>query len=793
MGSGTNITQFPSDLMDPKKKQEKKYALDYCKAFLDEHRKGLTHPSLGWKGKEYDDCEYIRYRAYAEGNQDNTKYKQLLQHMRPNGKGKKNVSHTALDHSIIPVAPRIVKNLVGKILGVDMEEHLVAIDPVSVNESRQKKYEVLSYMSNKGFLTELAKKGNIDLNEINPIPEGAPEPDDQLNLNEYVDLFFKNEAMMQFMDFITQNMDANNKEQLLDEIANELVKIGIFGIKVFLDPSGRVRFRRVIIEEAITNNCRHKDFRDLSRVGEFIHVTIAELRVMWPNQPEKVYRDIANKASKDKYTQGSSYYQQVFSDTGQCPYDDQRITIFDAEWKSSDMVSKVVKPGPNGNMRVYDKPYDWASKLDPKEYKEKYPDRDIVSRVDENWYKAKYIMGTEHVFDFGMATNMLRESTNTTKASSNFIIMATEPIMKHITPILDSIQLDWLKHQSHLINSLPRNISIEMSALEGLSISKGGKKMEPREVLALYYETGIMLWRRKDWRGSGSQFKPIEEMKTQISPAAGQHLEFILQKINLLRNISGLPEVADGTVANPEIGKGVMQEAISSVHDTMKSMFNSYRFGYTHLVRKVLDFTMDSVVHFGGKQYKEALGIDSVTFMRIVEDISSRELGILVKVGPDSEQKAFLQNMILEAQKTQSIDAETAYMLQKEKNPYRVVMILRQKKQEMQRAAQEAEQAKIQAELQKNAESAKISAENRIMELEREFELKKDYELHLAEIEREKEKLKTANAILLAKVERGLDMDENEQKQAQELEKIAQQGLMQQRQAQEKAPANAGA
>lgn len=774
MGSSTNITPFPSDLIDPALKQKADYALKYCRAFMDEHHRNATHPSLGWGRSDGDEPSvYQTYRDYARGDQSTDKYKMLLSHLRPNGKGKKNTSHTAIDHAIIPVAPRIVKNLVGKILGIDMQEHLTAVDPVSTSEKRKKKSQILSYMSNKGFLEGLAKKGNVNLDSLSPIPEGIPEPSDQLNIDTYVELFFKNEAMLHLMDFITINMDANDKEKFLDEIATELVEIGIYGAKAYIDNAGRVKFRRVMVEDTIMNRCRHDDFRDQTRIAEFIYVTISELRSMWPNQPEKVYLEIAQKSSKGKYDNSVAHYEGIIAKTGQCPYDDQRVTIMDAEWKSSDQVSKVIKPSSkDGKLRVYDKPYDWASKLDEEQYKEKFPDREIIGRVDKNWYKAKWIVGTNYVFDYGLATNMLRESTNLAEAKSNYIFMSTEPVMKHIIPILDSIQLDWLKHQQHLINSLPRSMTIEMSALEGLSISKGGKKMEPREVLALYYETGIMLWRRKDWRGSGAQFKPIEEMKTQISPAAEQHLSFILQKINLLRNISGLPEVADGTVVNPDIGKGVMQETISSVHDTMRKMFNAYRFGYTHLVRKVLDLTVDTVVHMGGQFYKESLGLESTTFMKIVQDISVRELGIIVEVGPDSEQKAFLQQMIVEAQKTQTIDPETAYMVQKEKNPYRVVMILKQKTMEMQKIAQQSEQAKVDAELEKNMRSAQESSKVKIEEMEKENELKKDLELHKYELDIQRNKAETANQVLLKKLELGHKLEENEQQALLDLAKI---------------------
>jgi len=757
-------SNFPSDLWDPKKKQGKDYSLKYGKAFLHEHEKGLTSSSFGFRGKSFEGDDMTRYRMYAKGEQPTDKYKTIYSHQRNVGKGKRNLSHTAIDYSILAVAPRIVQNLVGKLLGQDMTVNISAVDPISVSEKNKTKHKIVTYLHNKGFLEKIAEKANFDVQDLSPIPEGVPEPSDQLNLDDYTDLFFKNKWLMEMKDFITHNYEVNDADKLLEELATDLVEVGAGGIRVWMDRQGNVKFRRCVVEETVANNCRFEDFRDLTRVGEFIYVTIAELRSLWPGQPEQTYLDIANGATS-KYSSSANHYTSRYHESGSFPYDDERVRIFDYTWKSSDQVSKVIKEDTKtGHQDVFNKPYNWAAKINREEYKERFPNREIIERVDENWYQAKLIVGTNHIFDYGLATNIIREGSNMSRTRPNFILQRTPPIMKHIIPVLDQIQLNFLKWQQHVMTSMPRQMSIEMTALENISLTKGGKKMTPKEALALYFETGIILWRRTNWRGSEAQFKPIEHHPGNISQLADQHYGFIISGIDLLRYLVGLPEVTDSTVPNPEIGKGVMMEAISSVADTMRRLYNSWKFSYKALARNVLDLTVDSVIYFGGDQYVNALGIDSVVFTQLVQELSSRELGIIIEIGPDSEKRVFLQQMIIKAQENQQIDAETAYILQHEKNYLRVVLILKQKAVEAQKAQSQAVQEQTKAELDKNAASTNIANEGEINKLIKENELAIKLADHKHQLKVIEDDNIAKNDIILKKLEHDQELDENEQK-----------------------------
>ena len=753
-----DIKGFPSQFVPQDVKASPKYAMVFAHAFHKEHKDGKTSPHFGFDEKS----DQALYRMYADGNQPTGIYKNRLSHLRTLGKGKQNLSFLTIDWSVLAVAKRFVDNIIGKILDVQMDTSVKAIDPLSVQEQQQKKYEILTYMDQKGFLEQISETSGINFDDMNPVPKGIPEPDSEMDIDVYIDLFFKNRVALEFKDLIDLGFEHNNINQVMEEYVTDLVKVGSGAIEAYLMPNGTPKLRKMIVENTITNNFIHPDGRDITRFGEYIQVPISELKELWPGQPENVYREIANHASNGKYGYMMNDYQEYIDEHNICPWDDQKTTIFRFRWKSADKTKNVLKRK-KGSAYLYEKDSKWLDDVDLEVYKEKNPNNEPIFQEMQNWYGGTWVVGTKYIFGTGLQTNMLRDSTNLAISTPNVIFRRTSILMKSCKTILDSIQINWLKFNQHSQNSRVNGLSIEMSAFENISLSAGGKKIEPREALALYYETGTLLWRRKDWRSSGSQWKPVEELKNGMATAAYDHLKMCFDLINLLRDVSGLPSVADSTVPNPEIGKAVMQQAVSSVRDTMRKLFNAYWFSYSDLAKKMLELTQDSITFYSADMYKNALGIDSVKFLEMVKGINAREFSIVVEVEPEGEEKQMLLSMIQDAQKQELIDPETAFLLIQMKNPYKKLLLLKQKTRERKREMAQMESNKVNAELQKNVQSVEASTQAELQKLQAENELKKDFAMFEAQLEESLDDKKTANQVLLKRMETGAQLTANEE------------------------------
>jgi hypothetical protein len=720
---------FPDMLAPQRIKQADEYGLQFAKAFHGEHVDGRTSSGFGFAHQSQS--EFALYRRYAHGEQPSEIYKTKLAHLRNLSKGKANSSLLNVDWSILRVAPKLVNNLVGKLIAEETEVDVQAIDPISISESKQKKYELLAFMHSKKMLESVGQATGADLaGELNPVPQGLPEPQNELDVEAYADLFFKNRLALEMEDFIRIGFENNNLEQIKEEFATDLVEVGMGGIKVWLSEDGIPKMRRIIPEETIVSASRYPDFRDAPRFGEYIYPTVAELRIIWPGQPEKVYREVAKQCNPSEFKKlgisGDYYVDEHFYGF---PYDEFKVTILDFEFQSVDTTHRVIKKK-NDNMRVYEKGDEWTPR-ERQKYKEKFPDRKVITQEIQNWYGGMWVVGTNYIINYGLKTNMLRDATNLAVSPSNFILRKTNILMKVLKPIFDQIQVNWLKYQQHIAQSRPNGLEIEMSAFEDISLSKGGQKLSPKEALALYYETGTLVWRRKDWRGSGAQWKPVNELRSSDLSGAANHLEMIIKLIDQLRYLSGIPEVSDSTLPDPKIGKAVTEMTIMGVNDTLRKMSNGYFAVLDAAAKRMLEATQDALVHYDGSIYKDAVGLDSVEFMRLVKDVNFRQFGIRIKMSPDNTERQITQQMLAQAHQEKTIDPETYYMLITERNPHRVVRILKKKTMERQREAMQQQQSVAQMEVEKNKASSMASAQGKIAEIEAEKQAK--LELLMAE------------------------------------------------------------
>lgn len=80
--------------------------------------------------------EFNTNRDYANGTQDTSKYKQVLNSLDPNnGDG----TLLNIDWSPVPIIPKFVKIVVNKILSREPYPNLEAVDPLSLTEKERKK------------------------------------------------------------------------------------------------------------------------------------------------------------------------------------------------------------------------------------------------------------------------------------------------------------------------------------------------------------------------------------------------------------------------------------------------------------------------------------------------------------------------------------------------------------------------------------------------------------------------------------------------------------------------------
>lgn len=754
---------YPSHFVDPKTKSLKPWCLKYVQAIDSEHNKGTGSYNM-FRSKAED---YAVWRAYAAGNQDVDQYKKLLlnpKHKREGGKKNRDkLSYKNLDWSILAIAPKFVNVLVGRLIGQDNTIGVNAIDAKAVNERKKKKVDYTEYVLNQQFLAGVSKQTGIQFET--PVEDDViPPPTNLGEVRMHMEMFYKENYCLELMDMLALLNDQDNYSQVLKEVAEDLIKVGV-GITKTYRIGNRIKRRRVIPERFVSNNCKSEDFKDFNHGGEYWDLTIGELRELAQNQfTVDEYKKIAESTGWSNNVNIDEYFQQNHS----YPFDHLRITVFDGVWFSPDQETWQEKPNRFGNVTVYEKDWDWMSHVSTDEFNtspiNKAARSKIVRRELNNLYQGMLVVGTDYLFNFGKCKDMLRNESDIGTAIGPYMIysLGFDSIMRQLKTVFDSIQRNWLQYQHHINRSRPMGLDIEYSALQGISIGgKGSEPMRPKDVLELYFDTGILLWKRRDWAGNVSNsWRPVNELENGLSPAAKDHFVNILNEIDLLRSMVGLTEQAAAETPNAELGKKVSEISFAAVDDAVRYIHHAFDQINIGTSKRTVMHISAMASNGMAPDYTEALGLDSMALLGSLGDIGAHEYGAYLIKESSRDQKMFLQQQIAESQRAGYLLPEEAMEIQQEKNPYRAIRLLKMYRQQKEAREMEKMQQTYQAELQKNIESANATEQAKQGTLEAEWGLKGDFEFAKARATMLVKREEVRNAILLAKVEQGGKLSE---------------------------------
>ena len=167
---------FPDPFASPDVKASREYGLQYAKAVEGQWGKGDDQSSMFRKRLR----QFERNRDYANGTQDTSVYKQILNSLDPNnGDG----TLLNLDWSPVPIIPKFVKVVVNRVLSRKPYPNVEAIDPVSMVERQEAKAEIEVAIEERDSLMQAQSLG-LNLN-IDPasLPESTEEAEIYMDVN----------------------------------------------------------------------------------------------------------------------------------------------------------------------------------------------------------------------------------------------------------------------------------------------------------------------------------------------------------------------------------------------------------------------------------------------------------------------------------------------------------------------------------------------------------------------------------------------------------------------------------
>jgi hypothetical protein len=503
-----------------------------------------------------------------------------------------------------------------------------------------------------------------------------------------------------------------------------------------------------------------KNFQDAQHVGEVIELTISELKQWAGDQfAEDEYRKIAENVS-GKYGNPRFMPENGTINRG---YDKWKIRVLDMEFFSVNEDVYEQRVNRRGN-----KVFGLTNYNAKNNKKEKF-----VRTSYKVVYKGCWIVDTDYCFNTGLATDMKRTKSNLVDTELSYHLYAPDfyrmkavGMMEQLMPIADQIQIAWYRLQNVINSARPKGISIEMGALEDVPLGKGGEAMEPMKLIDLFEKKGILVYRRTDMQGRQMNYKPIEELNNGLGNEATQYFALIQSYIQMIRDITGLNELTDGSTPDPKMLTTIAKAAMEGSNNSLHHILEGDRHLLERLSSAVILRIQDAIKHGPIEGYIKALGKNTVDFIKVSTDVSNYEYGILIENKPTDVERQRLQQYIqasLGDGVNGTLDMEDAIFIESIDNlkmaqrvlAYRIKKKRNQRMQEAQQ--QQAMNAQVQQQAALTAEQAKqqtlqaeMTLKAQIVDLEKKYDLaildkKYQYEIEL-------EKLRSGSKIDVAKV-----------------------------------------
>jgi hypothetical protein len=722
---------FPDENIDPKRKTEKPFLLQYCRAAYSAYG-DTPFGSIGWRSRD----KYEWVKTYARGSQTIDRYKKVL---TPDQDPTNNT--LVVDWSVLPIIPKFRRIALGLLEKQNWDVQIDPIDPLAQTELEQK----ITLMKMKATMRDAQKEvmGDKVAMPTDIMPgEGEPEDIDGIKIYE---IGLRHKTAMEAEQAVELTFSQNDYESQRRQTLQDLFDYGVSAYKDYRD-GDLVGFRRVDPRRLILSYCTYPDFRDLRYAGEILEVPVAQVIQMSNGELTKedidmIYKFASTNQWRPSTPVGNAYYGS-YSDF----WNRGKVQVLDLEIISADELVREERVDRRGNTIFGRASYD-----DYNNKKDKYKRKQV-----QGVYRCKWIVGTDIIFDYGKQYDIKRDPINMARAKSSYHInacdffdMKTFSRMEAIIPYADAIQLAYYRLQHELNTSVPKGFNINLAALEEVSLSGGGQTMKPSDIIDLYLQRGVLVSRSTTFDGRPNP-PAITELQGGTGGAIAEYWNLINQNLDMIRQTLGLNELTDGSTPNPKLLTTVAQLAASGTNNALSDIVYSDKQITQSLSEAIIIRVQDIVRTTDGVAIADSLGKGTVELLKVSPDITRYTFGISIVDKPTAEEKAKLDELIKVALQQGQLDISDVIRLNNIPNikqaelflAYKVRKNMERKQQEalqmqqqngqiQQQSAMAAEQAKqqtaqMQAQIDIQLVQAKAEMEAKLIELRGQFDLERE-------------------------------------------------------------------
>ena len=704
---------FPDPLVSQEEKLQKSYGLKYAKAI--EGQWGNTQDNTSTYGGRKN--IFARNRDYANGTQDTAIYKQLLNTNDPNnGDG----SLMNLDYTPVPVLPKFVRVVVNKILSRNMHPNVEAVDPLSSSEKDREKNIMKNKVQARPQMMALEEKMGAPVLDMpaEQIPETLEEAEILMDTN------LKTDAEIAAQIATDTTLQWNNfEDNTYRRCINDLTSLGMAVVKRSNDPNYGIKLDYVDPIHFIHSYTEDPNFEDITYAGHVREVTLDELkRLAGDGLTDEDMKKLAKKARRST---SNKYPNHPYSSGGlkKENFSNYVVEVLDFEFMSVDCMYFEEKQNQYGNTNFFYEGFEY------KEKKGSVYDRTPHKMEIEVVYAGTYILGTDHLINYGLKTNVPKNMHDISRARMSYSVVATNMVANMPKSMVDScvgfadmLQLTHLKIQQAIAKAKPDGLVIDIEGLENVQLGKGGE-LQPLDLHDIYEQTGVFYYRSKNPEG-GFQNPPVREIGNSIRNI-NELIGLYNHYLRMIRDTTGINEAVDASTPKSDALVGVQQQAIAASNNATYDITNAsmvlFKAVCQDVVKCVQILPADSLIH---KAYRNAIGEANISVLQTFSDLPMYNFGVHVMRDMEDKDKAYMEQNIQMSLNQKEIDLEDAIAIRnlKDINQAERLLILRRRKRMDKVQQQQMQMQQMQAQQAQQAEQIKAQSKAQEIQLKAQTE-----------------------------------------------------------------------
>jgi hypothetical protein len=509
------------------------------------------------------------------GKQPDDLYYQMCYGREANGevirKGYMNVNW-----DILKIAVKYRNAFIGMFTDIDYEIQATSLNPFATRKKEEKKWKAwvdakIMPKITQGF-QEMQMAGPVSQEDVSP-NSFAPENMTELEVMDGLGMF-RLEEELGIEQFIKATFDIISKwpENIKDKILEDLWDIGRAVVKDYVDEVTQ----KVTVRYVDPGNCvlRKRSDGTLIDGGEFVLMTISELRAESGfNEDELVraagtYLGFFGNMSREVFERNKA--NQSFSKTlvNTYFYDDIKILVLDSEYATVDKKYTTEIKTEKGE------------KYYPEEYgrvRNSAKRKTYVTRTP-CYYRAKWVVGTDMVYDYGMQFDIPRPDKTRANCSFHYVELTTPSPVESASPVFHQMQLAWLKFQNAWAKARPDGYAYDEAQLINSTL---GGKLTPDQIIKMSEQSGRLFFKTVNARGMAAiapnAGAPVIQMPGGIGQALNEFVGSWNLMIDMLQELTGLSKQATASNMPAKTGKGVSEIALGATTNVMKPIINLYR------------------------------------------------------------------------------------------------------------------------------------------------------------------------------------------------------------------------